>query len=61
MTTAVTDTRDKLACMAAGTVPWCDCSGDVAAHIREFKTHKNSHNAHCSTAPRSQRVHEPRD
>lgn len=61
VTAAVTDTRDKLACMAAATVPWCDCFGDVAVHIREFKTHKNSHNAHSSADPRSQRVHEPRD
>lgn len=32
--------RDKLACMAAGTVPWYDCFGDIAVHIREFKTQK---------------------
>lgn len=51
MARAVADTEDKLTCMAAGTE-------EVSVHIREFKqgTHKNSHNAHSSTVPRSQRV-----
>lgn len=55
VTAAVTDTEGQTRMHGC----W-DCFGDVAVHIREFETHKNSHNAHSSAAPRGQRVHEPR-